>query len=220
MITPAIPTVLMIGLTIAVSQTSPRGTAIEPQQPAAASVADAQRPAIFIESPAPDSTVGGPAIITFRTENVRITSVFAPESADARSLRGAHLHVKVDSAPWHWVHATADPVVVSALPPGTHTVRLELADKNHRPLDAKTVTFTIAAHPMHPMGTNRAAEAQTSPEQKPGWEFLVSTGAVVPTGAQRDAIKQGNLTAAQLSFVVRPEIAMLPQSELHPASRA
>jgi hypothetical protein len=102
-----------------------------------------------IESPAPDATVSGPAIITFRVENARMTSVFAPAAADAGSLRGAHLHVKVDSAPWHWIHATADPVVVSALPPGTHTVRLELADTNHRPLDAQTVTFTIAAHTAH-----------------------------------------------------------------------
>jgi hypothetical protein len=56
--------------------------------------------------------------------------------------------------------------------------------------------------------TNRAAEAQAAPEQKPGWEFLVSSGTVVPTGAQRDAIKRGNLTAAQLSYAVRPALAL------------
>jgi hypothetical protein len=116
---------------------------------ALAPTADAQRPAIIIESPAPDSTVRGPAIITFRTENLRMTSVFAAESPDGNLVRGGHLHVKVDSSPWHWVHATADPVVISALSPGTHTVRLELADTNHRPLDVQTVTFTIAAQPAH-----------------------------------------------------------------------
>jgi hypothetical protein len=149
MLTPAIRTVLIIGLTIAVPHTSSRAAAMDPQHPGDAPVAAAQRPAIVIESPAPDSTVRGPAIITFRTENVRMTSVFASESPDPSLVRGGHLHVKVDSAPFHWVHATADPVVISALPPGTHTVRLELADKNHRPLDVQTVTFTIAPQSIH-----------------------------------------------------------------------
>ena len=40
------------------------------------------------------------------------------------------------------------------------------------------------------------------------WEFLVHSGTLVPTGVQRDAIKRGNLTAAQLSYVVRPELAI------------
>lgn len=73
-------------------------------------------------------------------------------------------------------------------------------------------TFAILAT------TNRAAEAQTpaehnaeahtSPEQKPAWEFLVSSGNIIPTGAQRDAIKRGNLTVAQFSYVVRPPLAI------------
>jgi hypothetical protein len=50
----------------------------------------------------------------------------------------------------------------------------------------------------------QTTEAQTTPEQKPGWEFLVPTGTVLPTGAQRAAVKRGNLTAAQLSYVARP----------------
>ena len=55
---------------------------------------------------------------------------------------------------------------------------------------------------------SRAAEAQTTPEQKPGWELLLTSGTVVPTGAQREAIKRGNLSAAQLSYVVRPALAV------------
>ena len=106
-------------------------------------------PAILIDSPAPDSTVRGPAIIVFRAENIRIVSVFVPEVADASSVPGGHLHVKVDSGEWHWVHTSVDPVVISGLPPGKHTVRVELADKNHRPLDVQTVSFTIAAPHIH-----------------------------------------------------------------------
>jgi hypothetical protein len=149
MLTPAIRTVLMMGLTFAVPQASPRFAATEPQHPGGVPVPDSPRPAIVIDSPASDATVRGPAIIAFRTENIRIVSVFVPEAPDASSVRGGHLHVKVDSAEWHWVHTSVDPVVVSGLSPGKHTVRLELADSNHRPLDARTVTFTIAAPPIH-----------------------------------------------------------------------
>jgi hypothetical protein len=125
------------------------GAFTEPQHPGSVPVPDSPRPAIVIDSPASDATVRGPAIIAFRTENIRIISVFVPEAPDASSVRGGHLHVNVDSAEWHWVHTSVDPVVVSGLSPGKHTVRLELADSNHRPLDARTVTFTIAAPPIH-----------------------------------------------------------------------
>ncbi len=49
---------------------------------------------------------------------------------------------------------------------------------------------------------------KTAGEQKPRWEFDVPTGTVVPTGAQRGAIKRGSLTAAELSYVVRPDLAI------------
>jgi hypothetical protein len=55
---------------------------------------------------------------------------------------------------------------------------------------------------------SRAAEAQTTPAHEAGWEFIVPGGLVVPTGAQRGAIKRANLTAAQLSYVVRPALAI------------
>jgi hypothetical protein len=53
----------------------------------------------------------------------------------------------------------------------------------------------------------QTADAPATPERRSGWEILVPTGTIVPTGAQRSAIKRGNLTAAQLSYVVRPEKA-------------
>jgi uncharacterized protein DUF6130 len=149
--------ILVGGAPIAGAQAPTVATPTAPQpaawefrgHPGGVPVADSQRPAIVIDSPAPDSTVRGPAIIVFRTENIRIMSVFVPEVSDASADRAGHLHVKVDSAEWHWVHTSVDPVVVSGLAPGKHTVRIELADKNHRPLDAQTVTFTIAAPPIH-----------------------------------------------------------------------
>lgn len=56
--------------------------------------------------------------------------------------------------------------------------------------------------------TGPDAFAQDAAERDRPWEFLISSGAVVPTGAQRDVIKRGNLTAAQLTYVVRPSVAV------------
>jgi hypothetical protein len=55
----------------------------------------------------------------------------------------------------------------------------------------------------------QTAEASTSvPTAKSRWEFLVPSGTLVPIGVQRDAIKRGNLTAAQLTFIARPVFAI------------
>ena len=49
------------------------------------------------------------------------------------------------------------------------------------------------------VATAPVAGAQSAPDQKPGFEFFVTSGALVSTGVQRDVVKSGNLTAAQLS---------------------
>ena len=54
----------------------------------------------------------------------------------------------------------------------------------------------------------QATQAQATPAPKSSWELIVPSGALLPTGAQRDAIKRGNLTAVQLMYVIRPEIAI------------
>jgi hypothetical protein len=56
--------------------------------------------------------------------------------------------------------------------------------------------------------SHRSAQAQTAPEQQPRWGFLVTSGQVLPTGAQRDVVKRGNVTAAQLSYAVHPAVAL------------
>lgn len=57
-------------------------------------------------------------------------------------------------------------------------------------------------------GADRAAEAQGASDLKVGWEFLVPSGMLIPTGTQHDAIQRGGLTAAQVSYVVRPPMAL------------
>ena len=51
--------------------------------------------------------------------------------------------------------------------------------------------------------------AQDAPVHKPSWQFSVNSGTVVPTGAQRDAIKRGGLTAAQLTYDMHPSVAIV-----------
>lgn len=64
------------------------------------------------------------------------------------------------------------------------------------------------------MGAAHAASAQTPMDGTPVaaqpalWEFRVSSGAMVPTGIQRETIKNAPLTIAQLSYLVRPLFAV------------
>lgn len=52
------------------------------------------------------------------------------------------------------------------------------------------------------------AHAQPSAAVKPGFELLIPSGTVVPTGAQEDDVKRGNLTAVQLSHGLRPDLVL------------
>jgi hypothetical protein len=56
--------------------------------------------------------------------------------------------------------------------------------------------------------THASAQVQAEPPHKPHWEFIVNSGTLVPTGAQRDAIRRGNVTVAQLSYVVQEGLAL------------
>lgn len=58
------------------------------------------------------------------------------------------------------------------------------------------------------IATAGLAHAQSSVATKPGFELLVPSGTVVPTGAQDDDVKRGNLTAVQLSYGLRPDLVL------------
>ena len=47
----------------------------------------------------------------------------------------------------------------------------------------------------------QTTQAQTSADEPTRWEIVVPSGTLLPTGAQRDAIKRGNMTALQLNYV-------------------
>jgi hypothetical protein len=52
------------------------------------------------------------------------------------------------------------------------------------------------------------AHAQSSVATKPGFGLLVSSGTVVPTGAQEHDVKNARLTAVQLSYGLRPDLVL------------
>lgn len=66
--------------------------------------------------------------------------------------------------------------------------------------------FALAALMITAAHASAQAQADTAHESR--WEFIVNSGTIVPTGAQRDAIKRGNVTVAQLSYVVQEGFAV------------
>lgn len=56
--------------------------------------------------------------------------------------------------------------------------------------------------------TSGRAHGQSAIATKPGFELLVPSGTMVPTGAQEDTVKRANLTAVQLSYGMRPDLVV------------
>jgi hypothetical protein len=86
----------------------------------------------------------GVVIVQYRTENARIMPVFGQAAVEV-SPRVGHLHVTVDERPGTWAHTSGDPIIVMGLPPGPHTMRIELADPNHKILASETIAVTVPA---------------------------------------------------------------------------
>lgn len=84
----------------------------------------------------------GVVVISYCADHMRLTSVFG-EGALAVSPRVGHIHVTVDHAPWHWADASGNPLILRGLPPGPHTILIELVDGNHGVVDKGTVTFEV-----------------------------------------------------------------------------
>src|SRR4029077_11023267 len=62
-------------------------------------------------------------------------------------------------SPWVCADASGESVVLHGLPPGPHTIRLELETANHQPLDQGVVRFTV---PSAPSGASVAARTATN----------------------------------------------------------
>lgn len=52
-------------------------------------------------------------------------------------------------------------------------------------------------------------ESPAAPGKQAHWELGVPSGAMIPTGAQRDAVKRGNMNAVQITYVAQPSLAIV-----------
>jgi Family of unknown function (DUF6130) len=97
---------------------------------------------LIVDPPLLEQLAKGLVFIQYRTENLRIIPVFGKGALDV-SPRIGHVHITVDDAPWHFVDASGETVIVVGLEPGPHQVLFELADPTHHVIASETVKFTV-----------------------------------------------------------------------------
>lgn len=103
-------------------------------------------PKLIVDPPLPEPLALGRVFIQYRADNLRIVPVFGTGALQV-SPRIGHVHVTVDDAPWHFVDASGETIIVVGLEPGPHKVLVELADPTHRVIDRQTVRFIIPQQP-------------------------------------------------------------------------
>jgi Family of unknown function (DUF6130) len=101
---------------------------------------------LIVDPPLPEQLAQGRVFIQYRTENLRVLPVFGKGALEV-SPRVGHVHITVDDAPWHFVDASGETVIVVGLAPGSHQVLFELADPTHRVIGSEIVRFTIPTIP-------------------------------------------------------------------------
>ena len=106
-------------------------------------------PKLIVDPPLAEPLSRGLVFIQYRTENLRVVPVFGKGALDV-SPRIGHVHITVDDAPWHFVDASGETIIVVGLKPGAHKVLVELADPTHHVIDSKTVKFDVPAKPGTP----------------------------------------------------------------------
>ncbi len=94
----------------------------------------------------------------------------------------------------------------------SRTVPLGMTSRATRFASASVVPLALAAAFLAATaataGTARAQASVEQPSVLSRFEFVVSSGALLPTGDQRDALKRAKMTIAQLSYAVRPYLAV------------
>ena len=97
---------------------------------------------LIVDPPLPEALALGKVYIQYRTENLRLMPVFGQGALDV-SPRIGHVHITVDDAPWHFVDASGETIIIVGLNPGLHSVLIELAGPTHQKIASQTVEFTI-----------------------------------------------------------------------------
>jgi Family of unknown function (DUF6130) len=106
------------------------------------SIDDEAPPKLIVDPPLAEELARGAVFIQYRAENLRIVPVFG-RGALSVSPRIGHIHITVDDAPWHFIDASGETVVVVGLAPGAHTVLIQLADPTHRVIASETINFIV-----------------------------------------------------------------------------
>jgi hypothetical protein len=101
-------------------------------------------PKLIVDPPIAEALSQRRVFIQYRTENLRIVPVFG-KGALAVSPRIGHVHITVDDAPWHFVDASGETLILVGLAPGPHKVLIELADPTHHVITSETVRFVVPA---------------------------------------------------------------------------
>ena len=120
---------------------TPSAKAIRGASPLIA-IANEAPPKLIVDPPIPELLSQGRVFIQYRTENLRVLPVFGKGALDV-SPRIGHIHITVDDAPWHFVDASGETIILVGLEPGSHRVLIELADPTHRVIASKTVEFVL-----------------------------------------------------------------------------
>jgi hypothetical protein len=119
-----------------------QGVADSDSRPAILPLESETAPKLIAYPPLAEPLARGVVIIQYRAEHTRIMPVFGKAAVDV-SPRLGHLHVTVDDWKGTWAHTSEDPIILVGLTPGTHRVRLEVADPTHKILTSTTVTFIV-----------------------------------------------------------------------------
>lgn len=99
-------------------------------------------PRLIVDQPIPEALAAGRVYIQYRAENLRIVPVFG-KAAVSVSPRIGHVHITVDHAPWHFVDASGETIILVGLVPGPHSILIELADPAHKVIASKTIEFNV-----------------------------------------------------------------------------
>jgi len=105
-------------------------------------IEDEPPPRLIVDPPLPEPLAHGRVFIQYRTVNLRVVPVFGQGALDV-SPRIGHVHITVDDAPWHFVDASGETIILVGLGPGPHRVLIELADPTHKVITSETVKFTL-----------------------------------------------------------------------------
>lgn len=105
-------------------------------------IKDEAAPVLVVDPPLAEPLSHGLVFVQYRTENLRVVPVFGAGALSV-SPRIGHVHITVDSAPWHFVDASGETIIVVGLAPGPHQILVELADPTHKVITSRTVKFVV-----------------------------------------------------------------------------